>query len=235
MDEIQTWSRKSEFLNGVKATFPLVVGAIPFGIIFGALAVTSGLSSWGTMSMSLFVFAGSSQFIAAGLIATGAGTGTIVLTTLIVNLRHMLYATTLAPHMKQLSHKWLLPLGFWLTDESFVVTVNRYGNPDRSPYKHWFFFGSAVFMYANWQLCTLIGLIAGQAIPDPGSWGLDYAMIVTFIGMLVPMVVDRSVLIAVLVAGITALVANGLPNQAGLFIAALSGISAGVIAERTSA
>jgi 4-azaleucine resistance transporter AzlC len=225
-------SRKSEFWNGIKATFPLVVGAIPFGILFGALAVTSGLSAWGTMGMSLIVFAGSAQFIAAGLIGSGAGVGTIILTTLIVNLRHTLYATTLAPHMKRLPHKWLLPLGFWLTDESFVVTVKRYLDPDKSPYKHWFFFGSAVFMYTNWQLCTFIGLTAGQAIPDPGSWGLDYAMIVTFIGMVVPMVVTRPTLIAVVVAGIAALLANGLPNQAGLFIAALTGISAGVIAER---
>lgn len=235
MDIMQTSSRNSEFWNGVKATIPLVVGAIPFGIIFGALAITSGLSPWGVMAMSLFVFAGSAQFIAAGLIAAGAGTGTIVLTTLIVNLRHMLYATTLAPYMKRLPHKWLLPLGFWLTDESFVVTVKRYMNQDRSPYKHWFFFGSAVFMYSNWQVCTFIGLTAGQAIPDPRSWGLDYAMTVTFIGMLVPMVANRPALIAVAVAGVMALITNGLPNQAGLFIAALSGISAGVIAERNSA
>jgi len=234
MDHHQNPSRKSEFWNGVKATFPLVVGAIPFGIIFGALAITAGLSAWGTMAMSLFVFAGSAQFIAVSLIASGAGVGTIILTTLIVNLRHILYATTLAPHMKRLPHKWLLPLGFWLTDESFVVTAKRYLSPDGSPHKHWFFFGSAVFMYSNWQLCTFIGLTAGQAISDPSSWGLDYAMVVTFIGMLVPMVVNRPFLITVIVAGTTALLANGLPNQAGLFIAALAGIGAGVIAERTS-
>lgn len=218
----------------MKATFPLVVGAIPFGIIFGALAVTAGLSPRGTMGMSLFVFAGSAQFIAAGLIAAGAGTGTIVLTTFIVNLRHALYATTLAPHMKHLPQKWLLPLGFWLTDESFVVTAKRYDQPDSTPYKHWFFFGSAVFMYANWQLCTYIGLVAGSAISDPTSWGLDFAMVVTFIGMLVPMVVNRPVLAAVLVAGVTAVLADGLPNQIGLFLAALLGIIAGVLAERTS-
>jgi 4-azaleucine resistance transporter AzlC len=233
MDNSQISSRKSEFWNGVKATFPLVVGAIPFGIIFGALAITSGLSPWGTMGMSMFVFAGSAQFIAAGLIASGAGAATIVLTTLIVNLRHVLYATTLAPYMKRLPHRWLLPLGFWLTDESFVVTARRYMEPDGSPYKHWFFFGSAVFMYSNWQLCTFIGLTAGQAIPNPESWGLDYAMVVTFLGMLVPMVVDRPVLIAVLAAGTTAIITNNLPNQAGLFIATLAGITAGVVAERS--
>jgi 4-azaleucine resistance transporter AzlC len=234
MNNIATYSRKSEFWNGAKATFPLVVGAIPFGIIFGALAVTSGLSTGGTMGMSAFVFAGSSQFIAVGLIAAGASIGTILLTTFIVNLRHALYATTLAPHMNHLPQKWLLPLGFWLTDETFVVAVQRYDQPDRSPFKHWFTLGSAVFMYTNWQLCTFIGLVAGSAISNPESWGLDYAMIVTFIGMLVPMVKSRPILLAVLVAGVTSLATHSLPNQAGLFIATIMGVVAGVIAERSS-
>jgi 4-azaleucine resistance transporter AzlC len=226
------FSRKTEFLNGMKATLPLVVGAIPFGIIFGALAVTSGLSPQGTLGMSLVVFAGSSQFIAAGLIASGSSVGIIVLTTFIVNLRHALYAITLAPHMNHLSHKWLLPLGFWLTDESFVVAAKRYADDDGSVYKHWFLFGSAVFMYTNWQVCTFIGLVAGQAIPDPASWGLEFAMIVTFIGMLVPMIQNWPVLISVLVAGTVAVLANGLPNNLGLMIAALFGIIAGIVSER---
>jgi 4-azaleucine resistance transporter AzlC len=226
------FSPKTEFWNGFKATIPLVIGAIPFGIIFGALAVTAGLSPAGTMGMSLFVFAGSSQFIAAGLVASGTRVGIIILTTWIVNLRHALYATTLAPYMKHLPHKWLLPLGFWLTDESFVVTINRFTREDDSPHKHWFFFGSAVFMYTNWQLWTLIGLIAGQAIPDPASWGLDFAMVVTFIGMVIPMIKNSPTLIAVVIAGVTAVLAYNLSNQIGLFLATILGIMAGVIAER---
>lgn len=232
MNGSQEPSRRSEFWNGFKATFPLVVGAIPFGIIFGALAVTAGLSPAGTLGMSLMVFAGSSQFIAVGLIAAGASVGTIILTTLIVNLRHALYATTLAPHMKDLPQRWLLPLGFWLTDETFLVSAQRYDRSDPSPFKHWFTFGSAVFMYTNWQLCTFIGIVAGSAIPDPASWGLDFAMVATFIGMLVPMIKNQPVFIAVMVAGAGALVFNNLPNQMGLFIATLSGIIAGVVAER---
>ena len=102
-----TVSRRSEFWNGVKDTFPLVVGAIPFGIIFGALAVTSGVSPGGALAMSAIVFAGSSQFIAAGLVAGGAPLLVIVLTTLVVNLRHALYSASLAPHMKHLPQRWL--------------------------------------------------------------------------------------------------------------------------------
>jgi len=103
-------TRTAEFWGGVRATIPLVIGAIPFGIIFGALAVNSGLSAGATAAMSAFVFAGSSQFIAAGLFGGGAGVLIIILTTFVVNLRHSLYSVTLAPHMKHLPQRWLAPL-----------------------------------------------------------------------------------------------------------------------------
>ena len=221
MENLTVRTKKEEFFAGVRDTFPLVVGAIPFGIIFGALAVTSGLSAGATMAMSAFVFAGSAQFVASGLVASGAGVFLIVLTTFIVNLRHALYSATLAPHMRALPQRWLLPLGFWLTDESFVVVIRRYTEPDNSPLKHWYFLGSALFMYSNWQ-----------AIPDPASWGLDFAMVVTFIGMLVPIVTSRPLLISVVTAGAAAVLANSLPNRLGIIVASLAGIIAGVAAER---
>ena len=232
MEKLTVRTKKEEFFAGVRDTFPLVVGAIPFGIIFGALAVTSGLSAGATMAMSAFVFAGSAQFVASGLVASGAGVFLIVLTTFIVNLRHALYSATLAPHMRALPQRWLLPLGFWLTDESFVVVIRRYTESDNSPLKHWYFLGSALFMYSNWQLCTFLGLRAGQAIPDPASWGLDFAMVVTFIGMLVPIVTSGPLLISVVTAGAAAVLANSLPNRLGIIVASLAGIIAGVAAER---
>lgn len=222
---------RDEFIGGIKATIPLIIGAIPFGIIYGALAITSGISPGGTMGMSTFVFAGSSQFIATGLVAAGTDVLFIILTTLVVNARHALYSATLAPYVKHLPHKWLLPLGFLLTDEAFVVAINRYQQPDDSPHKHWYYFGSAVSMYVMWQASTLIGIVAGSAIPDPTGWGLDFAMSVTFIGMLVPIIRTRPALAAVLVASITALLTYSLPNQLYLIVSALAGIAAGVITE----
>ncbi len=227
-------TRRSEFIAGAKATIPLIVGAIPFGIIFGALAITSGISPAGAVAMSALVFAGSSQFIATGLIAGSANPFVIILTTFVVNLRHALYSATLAPHVKHLPHRWLLPLGFWLTDETFVVAVSRYNQRDDSPHKHWYYFGSALSMYVNWQLCTWIGILAVSAIDQEqlASLGLDFAMIVTFIGMLVPMLKGRPVLAAVIVASLTAVIANPLPHKLGLILAALAGVVAGVVAER---
>ncbi len=226
-----TASPRSALIAGARDTFPLLVGAWPFGIIFGAIAVTSGLSPMGAAAMSAFVFAGSSQFIAVGLVAAATPPLVIILTTFIVNLRHMLYAATLAPHLNKLPSAWLLPLGFWLTDESFVVSAKRFTEEEHAKDKHWYLLGSEIAMYANWQLVTWIGIIAGQAIKDPSSWGLEFALVVTFIGMLIPMVKGLPALASVVVAGAVALLAHGLPNQLGLMIAALLGIAAGVVAE----
>lgn len=226
-------TRRGEFIAGAKATLPLILGAMPFGIIFGAIAVTNGLSPAGVMSMSLFVFAGSAQFVAAGLVGAGASVIFIILTTFTVNLRHALYSVSLAPYMKHLPQKWLLPLGFWLTDESYAVVITRYLQPDDTPHKHWFFFGSAVAMYGNWQLCTLIGIIAGQSVPDAQGWGLDFAMVATFIGIVVPLLLTRPMVVSTVVAGISAMVFYDMPNKLGLMVASLLGIVAGYIAERS--
>ena len=128
----------SELLAGAKATIPLVIGAIPFGIIFGTLSSISGLSFWGTMAMSSIVFAGSAQFIALNLLAAGAAWPIIVATTFVVNLRHMLYAAALVPYVKHLSARWHLPIAFTLTDETFAVVIDRFQTEDGAPNKHWF-------------------------------------------------------------------------------------------------
>ena len=223
-----------EFLAGIKKTLPLLVGVFPFGIIFGALALASGLTPLATQAMSLFVFAGSAQFIAANLVGVGAQLWLIVLTTWVVNLRHLLYSATLTPHLKHLPNRWIAPLAFLLTDEAFVVVSQRYNQPDDPRYKHWFFLGSAVSMYVTWQTGTVIGIVAGQVIPNPLSWGLDFALPVTFIGMLIPMLKDKATFAAMLTAGVIAIAAHGLENQLGLMAAALAGIAAGVIVSRTT-
>jgi branched chain amino acid efflux pump len=225
---------RAEFLAGVKATIPLVIGAFPFGVIFGALAITSGVSTFGTMALSVIVFAGSAQFIGVGLIAAGVSAPIIILTTFVVNLRHALYSATLAPYVKHLPQRWLLLLGFTLTDEAFVVASTHYAEPSDNTNRHWYFLGSELLLYVCWQIFTWIGIFAGKLIPDPARFGLDFAMSVTFIGMLVPLMKSRPVLAAVVVAGIVAVLTATMPNKIGLIIAALAGVAAGVIVEARS-
>jgi 4-azaleucine resistance transporter AzlC len=226
-----TPTRRSEFIAGIKDTFPMVVGATPFGIIFGALAIDAGISPAGAMGMSLFVFAGSAQFIGAGLVEQGVSLAVIVLTTFVVNLRHVLYSASLAPYMKYLPQRWLLPLAFWLTDETYAVVVRRYQHADDSPYKHWYHFGSSIFMYINWNFWTLVGIVAGQQLQGLENLRLDFALVVTFVGIVVPLLVTKPMLLCALVAGVTAVLTNGMPNKMGLMIAAVLGIAAGMLAE----
>jgi 4-azaleucine resistance transporter AzlC len=230
----EVYTRRSEFIAGIRDTFPMVVGATPFGIIFGAVAVNSGLSPLAAMGFSLFVFAGSSEFIGANLVKQAVSIPLIVFTTLIVNIRHALYSATLAPHMKHLPQRWLLPLGFWLTDETFAVVVTRYNQPDTSPFKHWYHLGSSVIMYLNWNFWTFIGIVAGQSIPDLSRYGLAFAIDVTFIGMVIPQLKNRPMILAALVAGVSALTFNNLPNKLGLIVAVFIGIAVGIITETLS-
>lgn len=222
---------RQEFLQGAQDTLPLIVGAIPFGILFGALAVNAGLPFWAIMGMSLFVFAGSSQFVAAGLVAQGTGVAMIIVTTFVVNLRHGLYSASLGPHMRGLSQRWLLPLAFWLTDESYAVVIQRYQQEDDSPHKHWYYLGSAVFMYCNWQLCTVLGVLAGQSLSGMKEWGLEFAMVVTFIGIVVPLLQTAAMRAAAIVAAVVSLLAGGFAHQSGLLVASLAGIATGWLYE----
>ncbi len=228
-EETHTHSRNREFIEGMRDTIPMIVGAIPFGIIFGAFAVVeAGLSKEAVLGMSLFVFAGSAQFIGATLVSQGTGMGIIILTTFIVNMRHGLYSASLAPYMKHLSQKWLLPLGFWLTDETYAVVIRRYVDHDNSPYKHWYHLGSSVSMYLNWQLCTLIGIWAGAELDWLGGLGLDFAMVVTFIGIVVPLLRNMPMVASALSAAVASLVFYDLPNNLYLMVAAVIGIGVGM-------
>ncbi len=223
--------RLREIAAGTKDTIPLLLGAAPFGVVFGAVGVASGLSPAAVMGFSLFVFAGSAQFVAAGLVAAGVSLPMIVLTTLVVNLRHALYATSLGPYLKRLPRRWLIPLAFWLTDETYAVTVRRYQQAPDNPHRQWYQLASSIAMYLNWQLWTAVGLFAGTKLAGLSEWGLDFAMAVTFIGIVVPLVRSLPMVLCAAVAGAAAVLLKGLPSNLGLLAAALAGIAAGTLAE----
>ncbi|HWV11269.1 MAG TPA: AzlC family ABC transporter permease [Pseudomonas sp.] len=225
-------TRSHEFTQGARDMVPMLLGAIPFGIIFGSLAGAAGLTPWQTLGMSLLVFAGSAQFIAISLLGAGVGLAVLLLTTFVVNLRHALYSASLQPYVRHLPKRWRMPLAFWLTDEAYAVVVHRYAETDASPNKHWYFLGAALAMYVNWQLCTLVGVVFGQSVPNLGAWGLDFAMLATFIGIVVPMLRNSPQIAAALVAAAVALACHALPYKLGLLAAAFSGIVVGVLLER---
>lgn len=218
----------SEFVRGLAATFPLMVSAIPFGVIFGTLATNAGLSPLAVMSMSVFVFSGSAQFIAILLLGTGSALGVIWLATLILNLRHLLYAATLVDHVRHLSQTWRFGLAAMLTDETFAVMERRYREEGGAPNAHWYYLASCLGMYLNWQFWTYIGIVLGTEFPEVKNWGLEFAMIVTFTGIVMPALRSAPFWVAAVVAGVVATLGNALPYKLGLMLGALAGIVAGL-------
>jgi len=220
-----------KILQGAFDSLPLVIAAIPFGLIFGALSISSGLSPLATVSMSLFVFAGSSQFIAVILLSSSAALPVILLAVFFVNLRHTLYAITLMPQFKKLPQKLRFPMAFLLTDETFAVVSNKVSkNPDLSEI-HLYYLGSAFSMYFVWGICTVVGIVLGQHIPNVTNWGLDVAMILAFVGIVVPKLKARSEWACAVVALFSTLLTFQWPHQIGLLFSSILAICVGVFFE----
>ena len=223
-------NREREFWNGVRDEAPILLGVVPFGLLFGALAISAHLSSLAAQAMSSIIFAGSAQFIAAQLIGTGTSGLVILMVVFVVNLRHALYSASVAPHIKGLNTTWKLLLAYLLTDEAYAVTITHYNREGDSPDRHWYFLGAGLTLWSSWQLSTAIGIFIGAQIPP--NWPLGFILPLTFIALVVPALKDRAGVAAALVAGLVGLVAINFPYKTGLLAAALIGILTGMLIER---
>jgi 4-azaleucine resistance transporter AzlC len=219
--------------RGIVAEAPIALGVVPFGLIYGVLALAAGLNVWQAQAMSAIVFAGSAQFIGVQLLGASTPLSVLWLTTAVVNLCHVLYSTALAPDLSHLARRWRWLLAYLLTDEAYAVTAVHYADQTiPRTHKHWAFFGAGLTLWTTWQLSTAVGVFLGAEIP--ASWSLDFTLALTFIGIVVPTLKSRPGVAAALAAGLTAVLAFNLPYKLGLVAAALVGIVVGVALEKWS-
>jgi len=221
---------RNEFISGVKAELPLMIGVLPFGMIYGILAISVGLPPSVAQAMSAIIFAGSSQFISAQLFALSVPGIINVLTIGVVNLRHALYSASIAPYLQKLPNRWKWLLAYLLTDEAYAVSIIHYQQEGDLRNKHWYFLGSGLTLWTTWQLSTAAGIFLGTSIP--ASWSLDFTLALTFIAIIVPALKDRASTGAALSAGVAAVILFNLPLKLGLLAASLIGILVGLAIER---
>ncbi len=222
-------SPRSEFISGLKAISPILLGVIPFATISGIAAIEVGLSAPLALAMSLIVFAGASQLAAVQLMSMSASIVVIVLTALIINLRFAMYSASIAPHFKTLTSKWKHVLAYLLTDQAYAVSITRFNDKAERGHKHWFYLGAAFAMWATWQVSTAAGVFLGTQVPE--SWSLDFAIPLTFIALAMPVIKEKTAMAAALTAGLIATVAVNLPFNLSLIVAALVGILIGLLLE----
>jgi 4-azaleucine resistance transporter AzlC len=222
---------RSQFLAGIQAELPILVGVIPFGMIYGVLALGAGIPPGASQAGSAIIFAGSSQMLATQLIHQAAPSVVILLTVAVVNLRHALYSASVAPYTRHLSWLWKAILAYLLTDEAYAVTILHYQRDELSEenHKHWFFLGAGLALWSSWQLSTAAGILLGAVVP--ASWSLDFTLALTFIALVTPGLKDPAVAGAALSAGIMAVLAYRWPYKLGLVSAALVGILVGLVLE----
>ena len=210
---------------------PVLLGMLPFGFVAGVVAIASGLTPWQGLALSLFSFSGIAQLITCQLLAAKAPVAVVVAGAGVVSLRFIMYSAALAPHLAHLDRRWRALLAFLMTDQSFASTMKRYAEPGDARQAHWHSLGTALTLYIAWQAAVLTGIVAGAQVP--ASWSLDFAVVLTFIALLVPAVRTRADLAAAIVAAGVALVAAGLPYRLSLVVASLTGIAAGMLLEVT--
>ena len=222
----------SAFLLGVRALLPMLLGVAPFGVIYGVVALQSGIPPLAAILMSSIVFAGSAQFLLAQLVGAGAPALLSVGAVGLINLRHALYRASVAPILHALPRRWKLLLAYLLTDEAYAAAIPHLLDNPKSPVAHWILFGAGFALWAGWQVSTLIGVLLGAGLPD--GLGLDFALPLTFIAIVVPLIDTRAKLVAALLAGGVAVLLAPLPYKTGLFAAALAGLAGGALMQKGS-
>lgn len=205
------------FGRGFRAMVPLWLGVVPFGLAYAVVARGAGLSVVETQALSVLVFAGSAQVSAAGLFGRGAGGLEVVLTTFLLNVRHVLYGVALGRSLT-LTRRQRPIAAFFLTDEAFGVVA---GSQER---RFAYVLGTELSLFATWNVATLTGALLGASIPDPAQVGVDVVFPLAFLALLVPLVRTRAELAVAVVSGAVAwATAQALPGGLPVLLTGVAG------------
>ena len=215
--------------EGIKAGWPICLGYFPIGLAFGVLAQKAGLQPVEVGFMSLLVFAGSSQFVGVSMLSGGASTLSIVLTTFVINLRHLLMSSSLAAYLRSVNKSRTALFAYGITDESFAVNLTRFRN------SNWDWRQALVVnQTANvaWVASSILGAYSGQFIPA-GAFGIDYALIAMFLCLVVFQLRGRLYALTAIVAGVLAVcLALVIPGNSYVVLASVLAASIGVVCRR---
>ncbi|MFL2845431.1 MAG: AzlC family ABC transporter permease [Candidatus Puniceispirillaceae bacterium] len=224
-----TPSAKEEFWQGVRDEVPLMFGVIPFGLVFGVLGIESGLTPLQTILLSSILFGGASQVVFAQLWAAGVPAFIVGSSVCVINIRHVLYSASVASYLRHLPLRWRILLGYLLTDEAYAVSIRRFTNGRAGRFQHFHLLGSGALLWIGWQASTIAGVVVGETIPE--SWSLSFAIPLTFIAVVAPIMRTRAEITSAITAGSLAIIGQPLPWNSWLVIAALGGIVAGWMVE----
>lgn len=218
-----TWSG---IAAGYKACVPVALGVAVYGVLYGLLARQKGLSLVEAQAMSLWVFAGASQLIALDIWTPELASGSLILTTFIVNLRHVLMGAALSPQLLRLSAGKAFGSLFFMTDESWAMALSRWAEDGRRGLASdgAFLLGAGLCVYSFWNGSTFLGHVLVQGLDDPARYGLDFAFTAVFTALLIGLKPRRSDILPMAAAvGAALLCSRLLPGKWYILAGALAG------------
>ena len=223
------------FRSGLKDVVPTLFGYIGVGLAMGIVANTSHLSVLAVLLMSLIVYAGSAQFIIISMLLAGSPVSAIVLSTFLINSRMILMSMSIAQYFKKDSIWQNIGLGSLLTDETFALSMNKINLTDKKLRPQWLH-AANIIAYLVWAAATVVGCLLGNLITDPNQFGLDFAVVGMFIGLLyLQIITDRSkslktqLLVVLFVAIAMYFLMRFVPGNIALLIATLLGCGFGMV------
>jgi len=215
------------FLKGIIDVSPLMIPVVPFGLIYGILAIDIGFSPLATMGMSLIIFGGASQIILLQLFSGGASSLVIISSVGAVNSRHLLYGAVVSEHVSDLKLIWKIIISYFLIDQAFAVS-NEYFKKNKQKNKYFHLIGGGFTCWVIWQTTTFLGIILGATIPE--KLGLSFAVPLTFLAILINDFRKIINVIVIIVSGLVALFGfNYIPYKAYVIVAAFVGLLAALI------
>jgi predicted branched-subunit amino acid permease len=219
------------FWRGFRDGLPFLLVVGPFSILFGVVAAEAGLNVLEGLSFSVVVIAGAAQFTALQLLQDEAPTLIVILSALAINLRMAMYSATLTPYLGKAPLWQRALVAYFLVDQSFALASAKFEKePELSiPQKIAYFFGVVTPICPMWYVLTVVGAMIGNAIPP--EYALDFALPITFLAMIAPMLRSVPHLTAAIVAVVASLSFAGLPLNLGLLVAGLLGMIAGAQTE----
>ena len=222
---------RSLFWQGARDAGPFMLVIVPFALLFGVVATEAGLRVADVMGMSVLVIAGAAQFAALQQLVAEAPVVMVLATALAVNLRMAMYSASLTPWLGEAPLWKRAVASYLMVDQSYVLAVARFETEPALPMaaRYRYYFGTMVFIAPAWYAATLAGALLGQAIPE--EFALDFAMPITFLAMVAPMLKTGPHLAAALTSILLALALAGLPYGSGLLVAAAAAMAVGAATE----
>ncbi|TCL08485.1 putative branched-subunit amino acid permease [Shimia isoporae] len=222
---------RTSYMRGMRDGLPFILVIAPFALLFGVVATEAGLTVFETLTFSAVVIAGAAQFTALQLMNDNAPTIVVIASALAVNLRMAMYSASLTPHLGALPFWRRAFAAYTLVDQSYALSTLEFEkNPEMTlAQKASYFFGVITPVLPNWYFWTLVGAMVGQSIPP--SFALDFAVPITFLAMIGPMLRTGAHVAAAFVSVACAIGFAFLPWNLGLMVAGVAGMVTGAQVE----